>query len=301
MAKASKAQIKKKIVKTEMELVKVKKTLKSLASVLDGKPKQHDGQWLSVSKVKTFKECPAKFRYNYIERLPRKTWDFHVFGSFLHEVLEFFHAKRLAGNDLPDNELMTECFKEASKNFSLNNAQKKESWLICKQYLELMAKESKEGTAPEIVGVEDNFYIDIDGKVLLNGFIDRVQVDADGMLHVTDYKTSKHKSFLKKDHMQLKTYAYVKCIEDPSIKKIRTSYILLRHGFEMIVKEYTRDQVLSMEKTFLDYADKIKGEKLWRPIPNNLCKFCDFIENCDEGKAHISDDVSHTYGAVSWG
>ena len=58
------------------------------AKLLKDKPNSFSGEWLSVSKVKTFKDCPAKYRYTYIEKLPRKSWEFQVLGQFAHSSLE---------------------------------------------------------------------------------------------------------------------------------------------------------------------------------------------------------------------
>ena len=51
--------------------------------------------FLSVSKAKTFDQCKAKFKYQYIEKLPKKSWDFQIFGQFLHAILENFHELML--------------------------------------------------------------------------------------------------------------------------------------------------------------------------------------------------------------
>jgi DNA-binding protein YbaB len=52
---------------------------------------------LSVSKAKTFEDCKAKYKFSYIEKLPKKDWDFHVFGKFLHAILEEFHLQLMFG------------------------------------------------------------------------------------------------------------------------------------------------------------------------------------------------------------
>jgi ATP-dependent helicase/DNAse subunit B len=46
---------------------------------------------LSVSKAKTFDDCKAKYKFCYIQKLPRIDRDFHIFGKFLHSTLESFH------------------------------------------------------------------------------------------------------------------------------------------------------------------------------------------------------------------
>lgn len=272
-----------------------------MIKVLTIKPDKYDNLWLSVSKVKTFKDCAAKFRYTYIDKLPRKTWSFHITGKFAHSSLEYFHNFIKNNDTRPYNEIMTESFKLAAEDHKeATIAQKKEIWAMMNDYLAKLSKDKVNNLLPDVIGIEESFYIDIGGKVLLNGFIDRVQVDSDGMLHVTDYKTTKNKKYLKNDFLQLKTYAFVKCLQDPDLETIRTSYILLRHGFEQIVKEYTREEVMKMEQKFLDFADKITEEKLYRPTPNNLCRFCDHLERCSEGRSFISGGNTVKFGELDW-
>lgn len=255
---------------------------------------------LSVSKAKTFKDCKAKFRFCYLEKLPRKEWDFHVFGKFLHEILERHYKKILEGNTDPPNIVLSLAWKEAYAEWKpkLTPAQVKEAKEICNLFLKDLA-----GTEnlPTILTVEESFFINIDDKVLLNGFIDRVQMDHDGVLHVSDYKTTKNKRYLKNDYFQLQTYAFVMCLKDPTLKRVRTSYILLRHGFESMVKEFERDEIMEIEKSFLDYSDQIGAEKLFRPNPTRLCGYCDYIDACDAGQKTMgSNYVSKKFGDDKW-
>src|SRR4051812_7002227 len=211
------------------------------AIIISARPEEPLDLNLSVSKVKTFKDCAAKFRFQYIEKLPRKDWDHHIFGKFLHEILENFHKAIINGNTDPFHILLTECFKMATENWKdkITKDQKKESWDILNVYLKQITDQKAKKTLPNVIHVEKEFYVDIDGKILLNGFIDRVQIDPDGVLHEADYKTTKNKRYLK-DYFQLLTYAFVLCLEDPSLQKVRASYTLLRHDFQNITKEYTR-------------------------------------------------------------
>lgn len=264
------------------------------AQLLTAKSESAAEMPLSVSKVKTFDDCRAKFRYSYIEKLPKKEWDFHVFGQFLHEVLEKFHLVKIdESNKAPNHQIMTNCFKQSVQNFGskIVKSQKDEAWEILNNYLQLISLEESKTESASIIGLEKNFYIDIslDGKprVMLNGFIDRIQIDPDGIIHVADYKTTKNKKYLK-DFFQLLTYAFVLMLEDPEIKKVRASFILLRHNFEYLTKEYHREEVMPIKQKFIEYAEQISKEKLWRPSPSFLCKFCDFLEKCDEGFSYLS-------------
>jgi hypothetical protein len=68
---------------------------------------------LSVSKTKTFLDCKAKYKYAYIEKLPRKDWDFHIFGKFCHKVLEDFHNLYITGCQDPYHVSMNTVYKNA--------------------------------------------------------------------------------------------------------------------------------------------------------------------------------------------
>lgn len=255
---------------------------------LPAKPEDYPGFWLSVSKVKVFKTCPAQYRFNYIEKLPKKERDYHVYGKFTHEILEVFEQKRIDGCKVSNGQLMNECFINAIESFkeTLTDEQKAEAFGCMSEYLMLLKSGSgkKQLLGSKVIGVEENFWIDIDGKVLLRGFIDRTQLDPDGVIHIADYKTSKKTDYLKKDYFQLLVYAYVKCLNNPEIKKVRCSYIMLRLGFEYITKEFTRDEVMKVEQMLLDYADTMQEEKLFLPETSPLCFFCDFVDSCPEGQ-----------------
>lgn len=259
---------------------------------------------LSVSKVKTFDSCKAKYKYSYIEKLPKKEWDFHVFGTFMHDTLENFH-KRLIENagksSLPAGvnkdaeqeslwrEFMQESFKNSLKEFGekVTKENKDLSFSILKDYLKMMGEQKALGTLPEVTDVERGFYIDIgDGKVLLNGFIDRIQIDPDGVIHVADYKTTKDKKYLK-DFFQLETYAYVLFLSDPNLELVRCSFICLRHNFDYLTKVYRRKDVEFIGKRYIDYYKDIGDEVLYRPNPQFLCKYCDFLDNCYSGQKYL--------------
>lgn len=258
---------------------------------------------MSVSKGKTFDQCTKKYKFSYIEKLPRKDWDFHIFGKFLHEVLENFHGKIIEkpGRAKKWRALMESCWKEAKKSWKeMTPEQLIDAREIVNEYISIIEEEGM----PNVTAVEQAFYIDIDGKVLLNGFIDRVQMDPDGLVHVIDYKTTKDKKYLK-DFFQLRTYAYALMTIDPKLERVRASFSLLRHGFDMLTEEYTREDMAEIEDVFLKYASDIAEEQLWRANPQFLCKFCDFVDHCSEGKSflvkrgYIEDD-SPGYGLSAW-
>lgn len=256
---------------------------------------------LSVSKTKTFIDCKRKFEFTYIQKLPRKEWDFHIFGKFCHKVLEDFHNAYVKYDSTqPYNIEMGRAFKAAMLEFkqSMTPVMKKDCWDIIDKYLRLISSDKKNNLSANVIAVEKNFSFAIDKNIILNGMIDRIQLDADNVIHVADYKTTKNKKYLKNDWFQLLTYAYVILSEDPAIKKVRASYILLRHDFEYITTEFLAEDILKVKDKYLDYANQIRSEKEYAPNPTALCNYCDHLNLCPEGKTKSFGQ--NVYGEVTY-
>lgn len=258
---------------------------------------------LSVSKAKTFEHCKAQFNFDYNLKMPKKDYDFLWLGKFVHFVLEKFHLAYLNGSQEDFNIEMTKAYKQGLEEFkdNLNSELKKEAYPILKSYLNQIIDLKNKNKLPTFLAVEKQFSLEIikdDMRVTLNGCIDRIQIDADGITHVIDYKTTKNKKYLKNDFFQLLTYAFVLSLEDPSLAKIRGSYVLLRHEHEHLTKDFDITEISQIKNTFFDYADKIFAENKWEPSPSKLCSYCSFLEHCDAGKKEVQVDT--TYGEISW-
>lgn len=257
---------------------------------------------ISVSKSKSFDSCKKQYKFNYIEKLPQKEWAHLTYGKFIHKVLEDFHNFYLNNTDsiTPANEVMALAYKAAQLEFKgkMNEEHKKEAYASICSYLAKIENDAVIKQKPKILSCEQQFGIIIDDKILLNGFIDRVQIDPDGVLTVIDYKTTKDKKYLKNDWFQLMTYAFVLMIDDPSIQTVRGGYMLIRHNFAVLSKDFDREEVMKIKDKFLEYADKIKEEKLWRANPTFLCKYCSFLDNCKEGKQQVYKH--NVFGETNW-
>lgn len=257
---------------------------------------------LSVSKCKTFLNCKAQYNYSYNLKLPKKKHDYFIFGTFCHKVLEDFHNLYLNGSKDPYNVAMSLCFKQATNLYKqdMNPEMKKQCWEIINQYLKIITKSNENNKFPNIMACEKTFELNLKGasNIILNGMIDRVQLDDDSVIHVCDYKTVKNKKYLKNDTFQLLTYAYAILLEDPSIEKVRASYILLRHDFEHITVEFKPDEILKIKDKYLNYAETIMSEKEFAPNPTKLCEYCDYNDTCSAGRKMI--DPTKIYGEVEW-
>lgn len=253
---------------------------------------------ISVSKDKTFESCKRKYQYNYILKLPKRSFTFFAFGKMLHMVLENFHKELLIDPAMNQSKVMARCFKEALKleGPKFTDEEKRQAYDIVDEYLQLL---SEQDTPARIIGVERQFSLDIEGVALLNGMIDRTQIDPDGVMHVIDYKTSKSMKYYEDDMFQLMVYAYVLMTEDPTLKTIRGSYMFLKHKFAMITRDFERDEVMKIGPKIIADAKAMQEETEFPANPSFMCNYCEFSESCSEGKAAIMPRI-HKTGQTTW-
>lgn len=256
---------------------------------------------LSVSKAKTFNTCKKQYKFAYIEKLPSKEFEHFTFGSVCHLVLELFHNEYINGCTDPFNKVLSRSYKEAIRQYELKVTEnmKKEIISIFNEYL---LQISRRETQANILACEKPFQLILEDPnlsvaIMLNGVIDRIQLDKDGVLHVADYKTTKNKQFLVDDWFQLLVYAYVLYKENPDLKKVRVSYILLRHNFEYLSKEFEIEEIMKVEPKIIEYASNILKEKDFNATTNNLCQFCSYLDLCEEGRSVLYKNKN---GEIKW-
>lgn len=262
----------------------------------------------SYSKIGSYKACPKQYKFCYIDKLPRLDKDFTVFGSFCHSALENFHKFYLepANENVPYIDAMQKAFidakhewesKEINENqLRITKPQLKEAFQIMIEYLNLLNK----GNNPKVISVEKKIWLDVDNKFILLGYIDRIQIDPDGAIHIADYKTTKNPVYLK-DRSQLMLYSYSLYCEDKSLSKIRSSFILLKHQMKSLVAEHSIDEIIKCKDKLVETFDTIQEDKLFRATPSSFkCKFCDYSKYCAEGNKMLGGCDKSSFGKCNW-
>lgn len=288
--------------------------------ILSEKPENTNLFNISVSKIKQFKNCKAAYKYAYIDKLPKKTWDFNVFGSFMHEVLETYHQTLIDHPDSKYNQVLKDCFWKAYPNYEaqllssdlwymIENKDtrekvtyhkpftptqitkfKNDTFGLAGRYLALHGSQLKDGKAPQVSTVEQAFNLVLDDKILLNGFIDRVDLVPNGY-HVLDYKSNQPRSrkYLADDLFQLQTYSYVLWVLNPNIEKIEASYLLLREPEKPIETNFEVKELPQVGENFLKQAELMQAEVGFKEEPGSLCRYCSFLDICKPGTEFVAE------------
>jgi len=236
---------------------------------------------LSASKVKTYHQCPRKYYYNYVEKLPRKQWDHFDIGTLAHGALDYFHKSYRKDSKRKRNlaRLMKKSFKKQRDQMEKKGSLDPEVLLttrdILVQYLNAI---EEKGIGSEILELEKDFTLPLNEKYEIRGIIDRLDRDADGVYHIKDYKTSKNPKYM--DPEQLRIYGIYLLDKFPEVDRFRGSYIMLRFGNMHISYDFSKEDVEKQKRELLEAAEAITEEERWITKPTILCDWCDFKGPC---------------------
>ena len=140
---------------------------------------------VSVSSLDTYEGCPRKYKFQQIDKLPRKTWEHLDVGNYVHEVLEHFHKQLNADASQQPEELLKQLAKNTWNKFSTKISAEgmEKSKGLLKSYL---AYVSSEGW-PDVLATEDRFSIEINKDLVIRGVVDRIDRTPTGY-RILDYK-----------------------------------------------------------------------------------------------------------------
>ena len=173
---------------------------------------------LSPSRAGDFLSCPLLYRFRTIDHLPEPPSPDAVRGTVVHKVLEDLFDLP-AEQRTPDRAraLLEPAFdllaeqEPALREMFAEDGPEAATWLAsCRSVLErYFTLEDPRRLEP----AEREVYVEtlLDSKLLLRGFVDRVDVAPDGAIRVVDYKTGRSPSemFEAKALFQMRFYALV--------------------------------------------------------------------------------------------
>lgn len=236
---------------------------------------------LSPSRINTYKKCPRKYYYTYIEKLPRKDWAHFALGTLVHGALEKFHQEFRDDFSTPGNieEAMKIAFKaqyvEMEKEKPIERDTLKEAHKLLKEYL---INIKQQGIQSKILLIEEDFTLKLNEHYNIRGVIDRLDLDSDGQFHIKDYKTTKSDKYM--EPFQLQVYGIYLLDKFPDVDRFRGSYVMLRLNNMYVSYDFNREDVEKCWSALIEVGDTITKEERWISRPSKLCDWCDFADPC---------------------
>ncbi len=234
--------------------------------------------------------CPLLYRFRTIDRLPDQPSADAVRGTLVHKVLEDLF-------DLPAHErttpqaqemveptwqMMLEDSPEVAELFS-DGTLAFDPWLqSCRDVLgRYFVLEDPTRLEP----AERELYVEtlLESKLLLRGFVDRLDISPDGLVRVVDYKTGRSPGpgFEAKALFQMKFYALV-IWRTREVIPAMLQLVYLGNG-ELL--RYVPDEadLLATERKVVAVWEAIRRAEDtadWRPSPGPMCQWCSHQDLC---------------------
>jgi putative RecB family exonuclease len=240
---------------------------------------------LSPSRAGDFMSCPLLYRFRTIDKLPEPYSPDAVRGTVVHKVLEDLfdlpaqrRTPERAGEMLaPAWEALVEQEPELASMFGADEGPEAAAWLAsCRNVLDrYFTLEDPTRLEP----AERELYVEtlLDSKLLLRGFVDRIDVAPDGAVRVVDYKTGRSPAemFEAKALFQMKFYALV-IWRTRGVVPAMLQLVYLGNGEMLRYVPDERDLLATERKVEAIWQAIRRAEESgdWRPSPGRLCDWC---------------------------
>ena len=248
---------------------------------------------LSPSGAGTFEQCPRRWRFRYVDRLPDPPGEAAIAGSFAHRVLELLMqrepaertvdaAKLIARQEWPETEIADDFqalgFDEAqSKNFRWK------AWLAIEG---LWALEDPKSI--DVVATEQDIETEI-GGVPFRGIVDRLDQEGDGLV-VTDYKSGKAPSPRYRRGRLEQVLLYAAAVKESTGEMpVRARLLYLRQrpvGIDVTAAEL-EGVTEKLIGTWASINTACSTDE-FEPRTGPLCGWCPYSGRCAEGTAEVA-------------
>ena len=247
---------------------------------------------LSPSRAGDFMTCPLLYRYRTIDRLPEPFSPDAVRGTVVHKVLEDLFDLPAAERTpeqarellVPAWDALLEAEPAIAEMFGSEGPAVGDWLASCREVLDrYFTLEDPRRLEP----AERELYVETltDSKLLLRGFVDRVDVAPDGSIRVVDYKTggSPGEWFEAKALFQMKFYALVIW----RTRGVLPSMLQLVYLGNAEMLRYVPDEqdLLATERKVEAVWRAITQAREsgdWRPRRSRLCAWCAHQAICPE-------------------
>ncbi len=242
---------------------------------------------LSPSKVSSFKDCALAFRFSAIDQLPEAPSAAAVKGTLVHLALEYLFDReaedRTVDHAIADLDRATGTMREDPDFVGLAlDADAEATFLADADRLVRRYFEVEDPRTVHPVGLELKLEAQVD-DIRVRGIIDRLELDDQGGLVVTDYKTGRSPST---NHQQGRlggvTFYALLCEELFGVLPAQVKLIYLGDGLT-ITTEPSEQSIRGLRNKLRALWSAIATaceREDFRPRPGPLCNWCSYHAFC---------------------
>jgi len=249
--------------------------------------------YISWSAISTFRQCPLRYRFKYIDGLPEESVSAAlIFGSGIHSAVEQHYQSILSGDPKPDLNALLFAYRSAwlphePDAIQFGSTETRDSLDgLAARMLTAVLNSPAASVQGRVLGVEEEIRgMLIEGVPDLYGRIDLLTEDSDSLV-ITDIKTSRSKwsaEQIEDSGEQLLLYSHLASEIAPG-KRIATRFLVLTKTKEPVIEEHVREVEPAAVKRTL-----VSVERVWRAIESGVfyparstmnCSTCGYRAAC---------------------
>ena len=230
--------------------------------------------YVSWSAISTFRQCPLKYKFRYIDGLPEESVSSAlVFGTGIHSAVEQHFQAVLSGDPKPDLDALLFAYRSAwlphePDVISFGSTETRASLdALASKMLTAFLNSPAASVRGRVLGVEEEIRgMLVEGVPDLFGRVDLLTEDSDSLV-ITDIKTSRGKwsqEQVEDSSEQLLLYSHLASEISPG-QKITTRFLVLTKTKEPVIEEHVREVEPGNVKRTLAGV-----EKVWRAIESGV-------------------------------
>jgi len=230
--------------------------------------------YVSWSAISTFRTCPLKYKFRYIDGLPEESVSSAlVFGSGIHSAIESHFQALLSGDPNPDLDALLFAYRSAwlphdpdAIQFGSTETRDSLDALAARMLTAFLASPAA-SVQGRVLGVEEEIRgMLVEGVPDLYGRVDLLTEDSDALV-ITDIKTSRGKwsqEQVEDSGEQLLLYSQLASEISPG-KTLKTRFLVLTKTKEPVVEEHVREVNPAAVK-----RNSAGVERVWRAIESGV-------------------------------
>jgi len=247
----------------------------------------------SHSKLSTFEQCPIKFKYRYIDKIPvefEKTIEAFL-GEIVHETLEWLYneikAKKIPSLDSTIEHYAIkwgESFSKESLKMRVGSTEKE----FFERGIKLLINYYTENKPFDDITLEVEKEIlvplDKEGQYKILGFIDRIAYNPKTTQYeVHDYKIANSLPQREKIEQDRQLALYSIGVKElfGEEQEILLVWHYLAHN-KIIFSKRTKEQLEKLKEDIIELIKKIESTEKFPPNRGPLCDWCEYKKFCYE-------------------
>ena len=237
------------------------------------------GLRLSFSRVDTYRSCPLRFRFAYVDQLPATPGPQLSWGSSIHAALEAWWDQKLPQPPPVEHLLQALYDHWDNEGFAGMDRDEKVRWYRHAQ--EVLRRHHARFAADytPAVATEQWFELDLGDDIVVVGSIDHVQRTPSGGLGIVDWKTNRKAKTRRQVAGSLQLAIYT--LAAAELWGTEPEWVALDFvvpGLRVTVDRPDIDTGRAVAE-IRDVAARIRSEA-FEPTPSPLCPWCDWRASC---------------------